>query len=71
MSVQLYAEGIAEVEHDVGGCALIAEFPIVNGKEEMFSQMFVRVQSWSDNKEHRFLPMMAGKKVRIKIEFEP
>lgn len=54
-------EGKVECKSEDSGCALIAE---IEGNDEFF----VRLHSWSDNKNHKFMKNIKGKKVRVTVE---
>lgn len=56
-------EGQCEPEKDDGGQALIAEFG-----EASVPQMFVRLQSWDEQKQHQVMRDLEGKRLRITVE---
>lgn len=63
-------------EHDIksedGGCALIWEAgpdQVTPPDENPDAGMFVRLQSWDENKNHDTLRKMVGRKVKITVEY--
>lgn len=58
-------EGIVDPESDDGGAALIAEFSR-EGDED--TSIFVRLQSWDENKLHPEMRPLIGQRIRITIE---
>lgn len=56
-------EGVLVIKQEDGGMALIGEI-----HEENDSQMFVRVQSWADDKQHTDIAPFLGKRVRVTVE---
>ena len=59
----MFDEKNAMIEKEDGGCAMIAT---ISDDDE--TGVFIRVQSWDDNKEHEDFKSLIGKKVRITIE---
>lgn len=55
------AEHEIPVEVDDGGQAMIAEF---SGSGELF----VRVQSWDETKQHGWMSQLMGRRIRVTIE---
>ncbi len=51
--------GLALILNDLGGTELEGD-----------GSLFVRVQSWDDDKEHPLMNSLIGKKIRITIEVE-
>ncbi len=56
-------EGRLELHTEDGGRALIGE---VEGADD--DRTFVRLQSWSDDKQHPELAALDGKRIRVTIE---
>jgi hypothetical protein len=65
--MKLFAiEGVAEIESDDGGLAMIIE--IDGGEDE---PVFVRLQSWDSTKQHPVLRQLGGKRLRVTVEVVP
>ena len=63
---KLVFEGTPDFEVDDGGCAQIME--VSNPDGENGDYVFVRFQSWDDDKVHTQMKPFEGKKLRITIE---
>lgn len=59
-------DGVVKYDREDSGCALISEN--IGFDEEGTHNMFVRIQSWDENKQHRHALSLAGKRVRVTIE---
>lgn len=59
-------EGVVEAAVEDGGCARISENILGSDPE-----MFVRLQSWSDDKRHPMMDFFEGKRVRVTVEVLP
>ena len=66
MIIFQHDQTIRDDEFDVedGGCAVICDF----GGDDVVANMFVRVQSWDDDKQHEQFKKMIGHKVRVTVE---
>lgn len=65
----------ADIETEDGGCAKIMTFSgeetCTDAEHQNFEDpdgMFVRVQSWSDFKQHTDFDKMVGKRVKVTVE---
>lgn len=59
-----------ELSREDGGCALIGEVcddDILRGSEAP-SEVFVRIQSWDDDRLHPTIRQLEGKRVRVTVE---
>ena len=63
--IQRVAEGIAVPEKDDGGMSYTIELCFDNDEE-----LFVRIQSWSEQKNHPTLDLMRGKRIRVELYIE-
>lgn len=61
---KIILEGVVECEKEDGGRALIAQIESENEEDDVF----VRIQSWSDDRTHTVMNSIQGKKVRVTIE---
>lgn len=58
----------SDIETEDSGCAKI--LTVVFNEDDEENGMFVRIQSWDDDKKHIDFNKMIGKKIKVTIEIE-
>lgn len=66
---KIILEGPVECDKEDAGRVLVAQIDHVVGESEDSDEgLYVRIQSWSENKNHETMNTLIGKKVRVTIE---
>ena len=60
--MKIVLEGIVEPTSEDGGQALIARI------EDVYSEFFIQLQSWSEERRHVLMRVLTGKRVRVTVE---